>query len=359
MRPILALVFAPLLLAAATPPIHVERLFGPETPTGRYKHPASLTELANGDLYLAWYGGDGEYSPGTAVYGARYTAGKWTAPTRLAQDPFYSVGNPVVWQAPDSWVWLWYVVRPGATWSTSRIAMKVSKDGAHTWSDASILSFEEGAMVRGKPIVLSSGDYLLPVWKETGFDQEVVGADTVSYFLRLDPRTRKWTESTRIHARQGALQPAVAQLDAMHLIAYCRRGGGYGPATEGYIVRSESRDGGKTWSPGLDTQFPNPNAAVDLLKLRNGHLLLVFNDSMHERTPLTVALSSDDGQTYPVRRNIAGGANEFAYPYAIQTRDGKIHVIFTSEKRTVINHAIFQEAEIKNAAAAQTVSGAR
>ena len=91
----------PLWLALAAPGVHIDRLFGPETNTGRYKHPASLTELANGDLYLAWYGGDGEYAPGTAVWGSRFTGGKWSAPVKLAQDPFYSTGNPVVWQAPD------------------------------------------------------------------------------------------------------------------------------------------------------------------------------------------------------------------------------------------------------------------
>ena len=66
----------PFLLAFALPGVHIERLFGPETDTGSYKHPASLTELANGDLFLAWYGGDGEYAPGTAVWGARFSGGK-------------------------------------------------------------------------------------------------------------------------------------------------------------------------------------------------------------------------------------------------------------------------------------------
>jgi len=33
----------------------------------------------------------------------------------------------------------------------------------------------------------------------------------------------------------------------------------------------------------------NPNAAIDLLKLTSGHLLMVYTDSSHERTPLTVA----------------------------------------------------------------------
>ena len=35
------------------------RVFGDEHP-GIYKHPASITELANGDLYIAYYGGSGE-----------------------------------------------------------------------------------------------------------------------------------------------------------------------------------------------------------------------------------------------------------------------------------------------------------
>lgn len=336
-------------LHAAPPGVRLERLFGPETPTGRYKHPASLTELANGDLFLAWYGGDGEYAPGTAVYGSRFTANKWGAPQKLAQDPFYSVGNPVVWQAPDGVVWLWYVVRPGSTWSTSRIAMKVSKDGAQTWSDASILNFEEGTMVRGKPIVLENGDYLLPIWKETGYDTEVVAADTVSYFMRYDPRAKKWTESTRVHARLGVLQPAPAQIDSSTLIAYGRRGGGYGKGTEGYIVRTESHDGGKTWSEGTETKMPNPNAAVDFLRLRNGHLLLVYNNSMSDRTPLTVAISTDNDKTYPYQRNIAEGGNDFAYPYAIQTRDGKIHIVYTSDRRGVINQAVFEEDAITGA----------
>lgn len=343
---VMRLILAVLAVATLDAGVRIEKLFGPETPTGRYKHPAAITELANGDLYLAWYGGDGEYQPGTAVWGSRFAAGKWSTPVRLAQDPFYSVGNPVIWQAPDGVVWLWYVIRPGATWSTSRIAMKISTDGARTWSDASVLSFEEGTMVRGKPIVLANGDYLLPVWKETGADTEVVGADTASFFLRDDPRGKKWSESTRIYARLGALQPAVAQIDAEHLIAFCRRGGGYGPKTGGYIVRSESHDGGKTWSQGLETTFPNPNAAVDLLKLANGHLLLVYNDNMHDRTPLTVAISTDDGATFPKRVNIATGDHDYAYPYAIQAKDGKIHIVFTSDKRSIVNRAVFDESEI-------------
>ncbi|WP_422928895.1 sialidase family protein [Singulisphaera sp. PoT] len=328
--------------------LKIRRLFGPETPTGPYKHPACMTELDNGDLYLVYYGGKGEYAVDTAVFGSRLKKGEtaWSAPKVLAHDPFRSVGNGVIWQAPDGLVWLFYVVRFGETWSNSRIQVKVSRDNAETWSDGSILALEEGMMVRGRPIALTDGDYLLPVYKETGNDPEVVGKESVSLFLRFNPKTRAWSESGRIHSANGNIQPAVVQVDDKYLIAYCRRGGGYGPQEVGYIVRSESHDGGKTWSEGKNSAFPNPNAAVDFIKLQGGKLLLVFNDSMTKRTPLAVALSSDVDKTYPVKRNVVDGPGDFGYPTAFQAKDGKIHVVYTSDKRSVINHAVFDEAWI-------------
>ena len=65
-------------------------MFGPEVPTGRYKHPASIAALANGDLYLVYYGGAGEYALNTGVFGTRCAKGetRWTQPALIANDPF-------------------------------------------------------------------------------------------------------------------------------------------------------------------------------------------------------------------------------------------------------------------------------
>ena len=81
-------------------------------------------------------------------------------------------------------MWLFYVVRYGETWSTSRIQAKISRDNAATWSDAFMLHEGAGMMVRNRPIVLDDGDYLLPVYHEAGDDTEVVGAESTSLFLR-------------------------------------------------------------------------------------------------------------------------------------------------------------------------------
>ena len=113
------------------------------------------------------------------------------------------------------------------------------------------------------------------------------------------------------------------------------------------MVRSESRDGGLTWSEGQNAKFPNPNSAIEFLKLASGALLLVYNDSMTQRTPLTASLSTDGDRTYPYRRNIAEGRNSFAYPIGFQAADGRIHIVYTSDQRSVINHAVFSEDWVK------------
>jgi predicted neuraminidase len=194
--------------------------------------------------------------------------------------------------------------------------------------------------------VLHNGDYLLPVYHETGADTEFTGADTTSRFLRMKAGSTEWVASGIIKSPKGNLQPGIVQVTDNRLIAYCRRAGDYNPTTKGWLVYSESNDGGHTWSEGIDSAFPNPNAAIDLKKLANSHILLVYNDSMSDRTPLTAAISTDGGKTFPHRRNIAEGEGAFSYPTAIEASDGKIHVIFTSDARTTIRHAVFDEAWI-------------
>ncbi len=300
-------------------------------------------------MYLAYYCGSGEYANDTAIFASRRPAGgkTWTTPVAIASVPYRSVGNPVVWQASDGRVWLFYVVRYGATWSTSLIQAKISHDGAKTWTDPLLITMTQGMMVRSQPLELPGGDILLPAYHETGHDTESVGPDSCSLFFRYDARLHTWTETNRIRSLIGNIQPAVAKRTDEHLVCYCRRGGDYSARPDGRIVRSESRDGGRTWSEGTETEFPNPNAAVEFLRLRSGHHLLIFNDSLGERTPLTAALSTDGDRTYPHRKNlIEGPGGDYGYPYAIQTRDGKIHLIFTAHQRSTIYHATFEEKDL-------------
>ena len=42
------------------------------------------------------------------------------------------------------------------------------------------------------------------------------------------------------------------------------------------------------------------------------------------------------------------GDNTFAYPYAIEGQDGRIHIVCTTDKRTAILHAEFEDTAIVN-----------
>ena len=105
------------------------------------------------------------------------------------------------------------------------------------------------------------------------------------------------------------------------------------------MIRAESRDGGQTWTEGKETRLPNPNAAVDFLKLRNGHLLLVYNDSTSGRSPLNVGISKDGEKWTSVLELENEPGKQFSYPAVIQTADGLVHITYTW-KRQRIKHTV-------------------
>src|SRR5690606_16289924 len=72
-------------------------------------------------------------------------------------------------------------------------------------------------------------------------------------------------------------------------------------STEGYIYRSDSEDFGSTWSKAYKTALPNPNSAIDLTKLENGNLALLYNPddkNWGDRSTLLLAFSTDNGKTW-------------------------------------------------------------
>jgi predicted neuraminidase len=78
---------------------------------------------------------------------------------------------------------------------------------------------------------------------------------------------------------------------------------------------------------------------------------MVCNDTIggdrNGRTRLVVFLSEDEGETWPIRRVLEehDGACAAAYPTVIQTRDGKIHCVYTYSPTPdeTIKHVWFDE----------------
>ena len=157
-----------------------------------------------------------------------------------------------------------------------------------------------------------------------------------SFVLVSDDGGETWSESERLKAKVGIIQPALAELRDGRLLMFLR-------TTAGVIDRSYSiDDSGLRWSKPEPTSLPNPNSAVDLISLDSGALLLVYNPTRRGRSPLRVALSDDDGASWDTWRDLETEAGEFSYPTAVQTSDGLIHVLYTWCRQTIAR-ACFEE----------------
>ena len=110
-------------------------------------------------------------------------------------------------------------------------------------------------------------------------------------------------------------------------------------SSAGYAYRSDSEDFGQNWSPAYRTELPNPNSGIDLTQLSDGTLALAYNrdnENWGARAPLSIALSTDNGQTWPRVLNIETGDpdDEFSYPAIISFGD-TIAVTYTWQREKI------------------------
>ena len=81
------------------------------------------------------------------------------------------------------------------------------------------------------------------------------------------------------------------------------------------LFESRSTDGGETWSPIKPLDLPTPITKVRLYTRKNGDLLLLHNPSYERRSPLSLWISHDDGQTWSEKVDlITDDERPLAYP---------------------------------------------
>ena len=132
----------------------------------------------------------------------------------------------------------------------------------------------------------------------------------------------------------GVIQPALWETSRGDVRMFLRSSDRIGR-----IVASSSQDGGLTWEAARPTQIPNPNSGIDVVRLRDGRLVLVYNHLRVGRDAIHLAVSNDEGDTWSDPLLLEGGEGEFSYPAVIQTADGLVHITYTW-KRTHIRHLV-------------------
>lgn len=298
-------------------------------PAAPSHHASTIAEAANGDLLAVWYGGSYESSDDQTLFLARRKKGEraWGPPQALIRDSLQPPGNAVVFRDGLDRIWIVWgrmevsrPVRQGGGWSQCRLMYRVSDDHGMTWSPDNVFQDGLDALPRNVPVLLPDRSLLLPM-----------GASGGSLFLKTADHGKTWTRSALI---AGGGQPTLALRPDGSLLALMRGA----PR----IPQSESRDGGLSWTEATPTSLRNPGAGIALTHLRNGRLVLVFNDSETARTPLSIARSVDGGRSWERPLALEANPGEYSYPSVIQSSDGRIHVTYTF-RRYAIKHVEMDE----------------
>lgn len=295
-------------------------------------HASTITELPNGDLLAAWYAGSREGEKDVAIFTSRrfYGSEGWIEPEMVVNTADRSEGNPVLFADASNQIWLFYVTMYGNRWTQCKMYYKKSDTMGYSWEESVVLREELGWMTRNKPLYLSNGEILLPVYDERNWHSMVMisgnGGET-------------WDTYGDVSSPKGVIQPTVVERADGSLLMLMR-------SRDGEIWRSSSEDLGRTWEAAQPTDLPNPNSGVDMARLHNGNIALVYNDTQRGRTPLTVALSTDEGETWEYKQHLETEEGEYSYPAIIQAHDGGIHITYTY-RRTSIMHVEVDEGWIQ------------
>lgn len=377
-------------LHAAEPHFAAELIFPLNS---EHNHAPGIAELPDGELFVSWYRGAGERkADDVAVLGARRPAGSnsWSEAFRIADTPGFPDCNTCLMVDPKGRLWLFWPIIIANTWESCLTRYSVADHpqgtGAPQWTRSDVMflkpaDFAErgradldrliaaspvapsaqlakaltsareklgdklyqrlGWQPRCKPTVLPSGRILLPLYSDTF---------SCSLMAISDDEGVTWHASEPLLGF-GNIQPTVLRRNDGTLVAYMRENG---PLNK--IRASESTDSGETWSPVGTIDLPNPGAGIDAVRLASGAWCLVYNDTTDGRNRLAVSLSDDEGKTWPARRYLENQpAGKFHYPAVIQTRNGRIHVVYSYfvEDGKSMKHAEFDEAWLREQPAAQ------
>ena len=270
---------------------------------------ASIIPLRDGCLLLGW----SHFTGGRRDHAA---ADIWG---RLSQDGGYTWGDPFTIQdnvgqcnvmsvsflrLHSGKLLLGFLVKNHET-SDCRYWVRCSEDEGHSWSDRVLSIPEEGYFVvnNDRLVQISDGRLLVPAAKAA--DEHHRGVTTC---FASDDEGRTWQRLAEYMELPdnpvGLQEPGIVECADGSLWMYMR-------TNRGCIYASRSTDRGASWSGPQPTELVAPTAPASAKRLPGSDdILILYNDrrgvpfggdhpsEFHWRTPLTSAVSHDNGRTW-------------------------------------------------------------
>lgn len=339
-------------------------------PTGPYRsaHAPAMLEADNGDLLCAWFAGSWEGNADISIICARlpYGSDRWEEPVRVSHDPERSEQNPSLFSGPDGKIWVIYTAQMDRQEEkdnmqfTAVIRRQKSADYGRTWSEPELLFGRPGSFCRQPIQVLENGRWIFGNWLCTDSELGLAGDPTV--FQISDDQGESW-KVAEVPKSSGRVHANVIELGGGRLRAFLRS------RAADFIYRSDSFDYGDSWTVPVPTELPNNNSSISACRLKSGRIALAYNPTSVTnpvqgiaawpglRCPVAVALSEDEGITWPLIRVIErgegyigaenrGNNRSYEYPYLFQSRDQRLHLAYAFRNRQGIKYASFTEEDL-------------
>ncbi len=346
-------------------------------------HAAFLHLLPDGALVCAWFGGTLEGKSDISIFASVLPEGaaQWGPPQRLSFDAARSEQNPVLFTAPDGRLWLFHTAQPSGNQDECRIRMAEIRRDADphvlTAAEGRYLDLPRGCFVRAPVVLRDDGAWLLPIFRcvqRPG--QKWNGShDTAAVGVSLDGGQTWRLED--VGQSIGCVHMSPVDLGGGRLAAFFRR------RQSDWVYRTESRDGGRSWSAPAPSDVPNNNSSIAAIRLRDGRVAMICNpvsaaqsserraslyDELGEddgrpdadpaggcvpvwgvpRAPVALCLSEDGGKTFPLRLVVEDGPGtclsndstdgrnrEMSYPWLLEAPDGTLHLAYTYHRRAI------------------------
>jgi len=307
-----------LLLALAAEPVTISLL--PPGEGNPRNTEGDFLQLRDGRWMLVYskFTGAGAMDSGAALLAARYSSDNgatWTAGDQVIvqNEAQMNVMSVTLRRLRNGQIGLFYLRKNSML--DCRPYLRTSKDEGKTWSKPRLLVKELGYWVMNNDRVaeLKDGTLLMPfaLHKNESPDPAKFNGRGIAITFQSRNNGKSWQRSTTTlehpEGHAGGLQePGVVQLKDGRLLMYMRTGAG-----AQYF--SYSSDGGQTWGPAFRSTLESPLSPATIERIpKTGDLLAVWNDhaGVNERirhrlrTPLTVAISRDEGITWEKHKHL-------------------------------------------------------
>ena len=321
-------------------------------------------------LQCLWFGGSLEGKSDISIWRSTLRDGRWSEAEQISDDPARSEQNPVQFDAPDGRRMILHTAQEGGNQDACVVRMREA--GAAPVD----LDLPRGTFIRAPIRERGDGAWLLPLFRCVPRPGErwTGSHDTAAVAISTDAGL-SWRE-VEVPDSIGSVHMTLVPLGDDRFAAFYRR------RQADFVHRSESADGGETWTAPEPTDVPNNNSSISVIGLSDGRLAMACNPSnarMHPearrtslydelgegddrpnatggctpiwgvpRAPMTLCFSTDGGRTFSKRilvedgpgtclsnNSVDGQNHEMSYPSLVEGPDGGLDLAYTYFRRAI------------------------